>query len=292
MTGPRKMVTGDLSPLRYPGSKRSLFYKLHQIIQQNELNPNVLVEPFVGGGNIALHFLANSLVERVIVADKDPLVYSFWKVLSKQPQHLIDFVSNVKVDIPSFYMYKSFARHYHFHSTKKLAEACLFLNRTSFSGLLTHEAGPLGGKNQSSAYPIDCRFMRKTLIARIAAIAKYSHRIVVMEGDWNTTIPEALEWMSGKRRLNRPLFYLDPPFYNKAEHLYRCFFKPEDHVLLFDHLMDMKSDWVLSYDRTPEILAMYDNGHCRHVNVSFPYSLNSDSQRRANELLITPLSLP
>ena len=52
MQDSRKIVTGDLSPLRYPGSKRSLFPLLVQTIQLNKLNPNVLVEPFVGGGNI------------------------------------------------------------------------------------------------------------------------------------------------------------------------------------------------------------------------------------------------
>lgn len=45
----------------------------------------------------------------------------------------------------------------------------LFLNRVNYSGVLF--AGPLGGNNQASAYPVDCRFNKDNIIERIQTIA-------------------------------------------------------------------------------------------------------------------------
>lgn len=50
-----------------------------------------------------------------------------------------------------------------------MAFACLFLNRTSFNGTLHWRAGPIGGKEQTSKYAIDCRFPRERLVQRLRA---------------------------------------------------------------------------------------------------------------------------
>ena len=162
-----KMKVKDLSPLRYPGSKKKLVSYLYEIIKFNRLNPNVLVEPFVGGGNVALHFLLNEIVDKIIIADKDKLIYSFWEVLFSNPDYLINFIKSVKIDLDTFYQYKEIARTFKYYKKEKLAEACIYLNRTSFSGIMTDIAGPLGGKSQKSQYKIDCRFNKKRLIEKI-----------------------------------------------------------------------------------------------------------------------------
>ena len=91
-----KIIAKYLSPLRYPGSKKKLVLYLYEIMKLNKLNSNVLVEPFVGGGSISLHFLLNGIVNKIIIADKDKLIYSFWKVLFSNPDYLIDFIKKVK----------------------------------------------------------------------------------------------------------------------------------------------------------------------------------------------------
>ena len=47
----------DFSPLRYPGSKQKIAKYIEIILSYNALNPDVIVEPFVGGGSICLYFL-------------------------------------------------------------------------------------------------------------------------------------------------------------------------------------------------------------------------------------------
>ena len=49
---------------------------------------------------------------------------------------------------------------------------CLFLNRTTFSGILGGHAGPIGGRSQSSDHTIDCRFNKDALAERILNVKR------------------------------------------------------------------------------------------------------------------------
>jgi len=287
-----KMKVKDLSPLRYPGSKRKLVSYLYEIIKYNKLNPNVLVEPFVGGGNIALHFLLNGIVDKIIIADKDKLIYSFWEVLFSNPDYLIDFIKRVKINLNAFYKYKKIARAFENCEKEKLAEACIYLNRTSFSGIMTDIAGPLGGKSQKSQYKIDCRFNKKRLIEKIKYISAFSRSVIVLPFDWKDTIKYAQDWVKNKKRLNRLFFYFDPPFFNKADGLYRCYFNKEEHKQLHKEIICLSYDWVLSYDNAPEIRRLYSNDKYIAMHIEVPYSINSHAKRIEKELIITPLALP
>ena len=55
--------------------------------------------------------------------------------------------------------------------------------------------------------------------------------------------------------------YLDPPFYERAERLYRHYFQAADHEALRDVTRDLRQWWLLSYDSAREILDLYaDHG--------------------------------
>ena len=286
--------TGNLSPLRYPGSKKKFACHFYKIIKHNQLNPTILVEPFVGGGNIFLNFLANKLVNRVIIADNDKLIYSFWKEVFLHPKRLISFVNKVKVDLPTFNKYKDIAINSSKHSLSVLAKACLFLNRTSFSGILTNDAGPLGGREQKSPYKIDCRFNRKNLVEKIKYISNFKSKVKVFPYNWEETIKYIkAEKTNKKTPMENILFYFDPPFFNKASHLYRCYFSDDDHKQFCDKVSNLKYNWVLSYDNASEIRKLYSTrNNCRKMHIEMPYSINSHSKRLKKELIITPLKLP
>lgn len=276
------------SPLRYPGSKRKLFNYFERVLVHNNSTPQVLVEPFVGGGSIFINFLYRHNESKVIIADKDELVYSFWKILFTEPSYLINFVKKVRVNLKTFDQYRYISSHPAKFNRKKLAEVCLFLNRTSFSGILNNSAGPIGGREQKSIYKIDCRFGRKNLIKKIKNIAAFKNRVVVLPYNWE----ETLKYVAGKRKYkNRSLlFYFDPPFYKKADQLYRYHFDNVSHKDLRDKLMKLKQPWILSYDRAQEIQNLYSA--FTRINVSMPYSINSPAKRLEKELIITPLKLP
>jgi DNA adenine methylase len=283
---------GDLSPLRYPGSKQKLVPYLVELLHHNDVQIDTLVEPFVGGGSVFLHLLMNGLAKNVIIADKDPLIASFWSVVFSEPEALVSYVRRARVTLKSFYRYKRVLKHPGGFGQDQQARACLFLNRTSFSGLLTQKVGPLGGKNQNSPYSIDCRFIRQTLVTRIRALSKFADRVTVLNWDWRKTISYTEELLAENGSHKSLFLYLDPPFYRKASDLYPICFQEQDHRDLHGVLRDLPHNWVLSYDNADEIRELYLDGNHQDVNIEMPYSLNSHAQRREKELLITPLKLP
>ena len=279
----------SLSPLRYPGSKKKLIPYLIRILDKNDLKPSILVEPFAGGASVSLHFLQYNLVSKVIIADKDKLIYSFWHTLFNNPQHLVRFIRGVEISLETYNKYKKIAKRTNGHSKQELAETCIFLNRTSFSGILSNSAGPIGGPKQSSKYKIHCRFNRQRLIENIIYISTFRKKVIVLPYDWKRTIKYAKNWANKAKMIDKIFFYFDPPFYYKAERLYRKFFNAGDHKRLSKKILSLRHDWILSYDNAKEVKKLYSKNRC---HIELPYSINSHAKRLEKELIITPLSLP
>lgn len=287
-----KLIVKNLSPLRYPGSKKNLVVYLYRIIKHNKLSPNVFIEPFAGGGNVALNFITNKIVKKIIIADKDKLLYSFWYTVFAEADYLINFIRRTRVDLKTFLKYKKIAQNAEDYDRRELARACLFLNRTSFSGILTNIAGPLGGVKQKSKYKINCRFNKEVLIKKIRYISSFKKKVIVLPYDWSDTVNYAKKWIKYRKLLNKPFFYFDPPFFRKAKDLYRCYFDSAKHIEFCNELLSLEYDWVLSYDNVSEIKEMYSNNSYIQMHMEMPYSINSHAKRIEKELIITPLDLP
>ena len=103
---------------------------------------------------------------------------------------------------------------------------------------------------------------------------------------------ETLKYIAEKDKYKNAslLYYFDPPFYKKADQLYRYHFDDANHKNLRDKLIKLKQPWILSYDRAKEIQNLYSA--FTRINVSMPYSINSPAKRLEKELIITPLKLP
>jgi DNA adenine methylase len=278
----------NLSPLRYPGSKRKLVKYINKILVHNKFSPRILVEPFAGGGSVFLHFLINNKVDKVVIADKDELIYSFWRTLFYDSSYLVNFIKKVKVNLENFDYYRNIASNVGKFKRRSLAEACLFLNRTSFSGILNDSAGPIGGRKQESDYKIDCRFGRKNLIQKVKQIAALRDKVVVLSCNWADTLKYPFQKL--KYKSEEVLFYFDPPFYKKANHLYRHYFNDKNHEDLRDVVIKLKQPWILSYDRAREIEKLYSG--FKSVHIQMPYSINSPAKRLEKELIITRLKIP
>ena len=125
------------SPLRYPGSKRRLAKYIQEALTLNDLSPALYIEPFAGGASVALHLLAQDCVERVILIDRDPLVADFWKVVFTDTEWLIDQVLSVAITLENWDAFRAQPE----GAPRDNALKCLFLNRTSFSGILIVQVG-------------------------------------------------------------------------------------------------------------------------------------------------------
>jgi DNA adenine methylase len=265
-----------LSPLRYPGGKRRLMPYLAAALEANDLEPDLFVEPFAGGAGVALELLATQRVKRIGLGERDPYLAAFWSTVFFDNDWLCNKIDEIDVSLATWERLKRGR----FRSLRNRALACLFLNRTSFNGTLHTRAGPIGGKAQTGPYKIDCRFPRDRLKRRIRACAELSDSVAfVREADALEVIRDSRRQVHGKGGL---FFYLDPPFWAKAQQLYRFSFTRIDHERLSTALRYVKQPYLLSYDSAPEVEALYAHHECLVERVELLYG----TQRMAGEELV------
>lgn len=296
--------------------------------------PLTLVEPFAGGAATTLRLLTDGIVDHAVIGDADPLVASFWIEAAKNPERLIDRMAEEFDNYVSAGGSAAVARWDYWRSWRPdpllSAEAnradqavkCLFLNRTTFSGILHGSAGPIGGRAQTSPYPIGCRFDVEGLATRIRWVGHLhlSGRLRdVLESEWRDTLQHSRSLVDDCSNL---IAYLDPPYIEKSSRLYAVSFTrrgqtPDiwqgigSHQLLAEYLKSEASfRWILSYDEHPDLLAnvlLYGrrrmtpneeamrNGAKQWTisnrTVTLQHSASVGSKRReVSELLLTTLS--
>lgn len=285
-----------ISPLRYPGSKRYLVRYIQKALKENQLTPQLYIEPFAGGASIAINLLLGGQVKKAILMDIDPWVASFWDVLFFDTEWLVDQIRNIPITLDQWNEFK------YGNPTDKRTQAitCLFLNRTSFSGILEKRVGPLGGRKQASQYPIDCRFPREKIIQKVLNISSHREKIYAV---WNCSYHEGFAQIQSDQKENKLpyedlFYYFDPPFFEKADDLYRYYFKENDHRRFRDFVLNLDSKWILSYDFTPKMKELYDDAFQNHTNgahhnqVNAYYSIAVMPERKiVKEVVITNLSI-
>lgn len=284
-----------LSPLRYPGAKRQLI-PMFDLLLRNRFT-TTFIEPFAGGASVSLHVAANGLADRVVIGEADPMLYYFWQIACFDTDWLIEQVETVEVSLSAWDRFRDRSD----LTPRGQALACLFLNRTSFSGILDRRAGPIGGRAQQSAYNLACRFPRVELARRlrlVGELTKAGRLALVCMGDYEDTVTEALESYGS----DGAFVYMDPPFFAKASRLYRRSFALEDHRRLARYVMGLRAPWVLSYDHHPVIEDLYsvplirlpgeppDSGRLRHHLTTRTLHYTAHSRRGSgDEFLVTNL---
>lgn len=276
-----------ISPLRYPGSKRRLASYIAKMLRMNSLHPELFVEPFAGGASVALQLLKSGLVDRIGLIEIDPLVASFWRMVFYDTDRLIDWVNTVEVSVANWKRFKSGNP----RSCRSMAFTCLFLNRTSFSGILAPCAGPIGGKQQCSDYKVDCRFPRETLARRIRQAGDLREQVAFV---YNTSWDDGLELIAAAQKSGSlptgVCYYFDPPFFHKAERLYTYYFNQKDHERLRDTILSLKHPWILSYDSASDVMDLYKDSIQDAAEVHMLYGTSGGGGNRiATETLLTSL---
>jgi DNA adenine methylase len=246
------------SPLRYPGGKASLYNFLVKALEINNINYGVYAEGFAGGAGAALTLLMQEDVGSIYLNDVDFFVYSFWWSVLNDTEELsrliYDTVPNVNDWDHYSGIYSSFLKTENSSISKTIAAfAAFYLNRCNRSGILS--AGPIGGKDQRGKWKIDARFNKAELINRIQKVALYKDRIKVTNYD----IIKFLRWFQEQGHSpESTLIYLDPPYVEQGEQLYKHFFNYRKHSDLAKYLqLSVNYKWIVSYDDVPSVHLMY-----------------------------------
>lgn len=266
---------------------------IKRIIERNELSPKLFVEPFAGGASVSIQLLNQNIVESIGLIELDPLVASFWKTVFSDPEWLKAEIKKHNVTLEKWEEIQSNLPKY--QSDRERAFACLFLNRTNFSGYMARNVGPIGGRSQNSKYKIGCRFPKETIIDRIDKISQLSDRVeFIWDCSWENGLSKIEDLKNNNEVSDNILFYFDPPFYNQAKKLYAFYFEEDEHRALRDKILTINDSWILSYDYVDEIKHLYNGNGSNSTHVEVLYNGSSVSGgKKAKELLITNLeSLP
>jgi DNA adenine methylase len=271
--------------LRYPGAKRRLASYIEACLKLNDLRPGLFVEPMAGGASVSLQLAQNDAVEKIMLGELDPDVAAFWRVAFFDHEWLCGQIERATVSVPAWNKHKRSTP----EGDRERAFRCLFLNRTSFSGILSPTSGPIGGQKQESSHTIDCRWNASTLTQRIEQVARLKDKVEppIMEAPW----PETVAHAQSLREARDLFFYFDPPFYEQGTRLYRHAFDDEAHLALKQGIDKLQSNWILSYDPAPFIVSLYDGSVKRRRNAEFLYTTTGkkDELRKASELILTNL---
>jgi len=273
----------NVTPLRYPGGKAALTDLLRQIIELNRFGNRRYVEPFAGGAGAGIGLLLSEAVDGVLLNDLDYRIYCFWHSVIKRPNDLKRLIASTPVNIRQWRKQRQIYRSPLCHTWLHIGFATLYLNRCNRSGIIGN-GGPIGGVDQSGKWKIDVRFNKEELQRRIDRIAEYANRIEISRLD----ALECLQRVNSFEEIRPSFVYLDPPYYRKGPYLYLNALEHDDHVRLAEFLRTKATfPWVMTYDDTPQIRAMYD--WCRVTR----YSLRYSAQRKGfgSEILISPPTL-
>ena len=261
------------TPLRYPGGKAKFAPKIKSIIENNDLHGHY-VEPYAGGAGVALDLLFNGVCTDIHINDLDLAIYHFWKSITEETEDFIRLVSKTDVTIEEWHKQKEILKQDDISPIER-GFAAFFLNRTNRSGIL--KGGVIGGLQQSGNYKLDCRFNKEALIKRIQKIGSMNNKIHVYNQDTEKWLLEIDNLIP-----SNSLIYLDPPYYEKGQGLYRNFYNHQDHKSIKEKLVKVKTPWVVSYDNNQNIRDIYQ----QYRQEEYILNYSASKKMKATEVII------
>ena len=231
------------SPLRYPGGKTWLVPHVRDWLGRMQ-RPRLLVEPFAGGGIVSLTAVMEGFVDDCLLVERDPDVAAFWLAALHHGPELIERVldfapSREEVERLMLAEPRSVVDH---------GFRTLVLNRTRRGGVLA--PGAALTRNGENGAGVSSRWYPLTLARRLQSICACAHRISIHEGDGIETIASITREEEGV------VFFVDPPYTatggkRAGSRLYA--YNDVDHASLFSLLDGGAADFLMTYDRSPQV---------------------------------------
>ena len=252
----------NYSPLRYPGGKARITPLVKMLMESAGVHHGCYIEPFVGGGGVALSLLLNDKVSRIVINDYDISIYSVWHAILNETNKLISLIEKTPITIEEWHRQKNIFANNNDKYSLELAFATFFLNRTNRSGIL--KAGPIGGYDQNGRYLIDARFNKLKLINKIIKISEHKQKIYLYNQDIEQFILETLP-----NYADNSFIYFDPPYYKKGRELYKNFFTPKDHDRIAELLFHLNIPWMITYDNEDYIENLYSKNYIKKYDINY-----------------------
>ena len=152
----------------------------------------------------------------------------------------------------------------------------LVLNRTRRGGILAPGAAlTRAGENGKG---VASRWYPETIVARLRRISDWADRIAFCETD-GTKLLETLG------SLEDTAVFVDPPYTAGGKRAGKRLYSNHevDHARLFETLADSKANFLMTYDRAPEIVELVK----RHSFSAVEVTMKNTHHARLPELIIT-----
>ncbi len=237
------------SPFRYPGGKTWFVPTFRDWVDSLQSKPEVLIEPFAGGGIIGLTGLFENLVSRVVLVELDEDVAAVWQsVVDGHAEWLANRILAFELTKESVVAEMSKSN----SDIREKAFQTILKNRTCHGGILAEGSGFL--KNGENGKGITSRWYPATLAQRFLNIKRIADGISFCKED-------GLEVIRQYSHRQDVIFFIDPPYTaggkRAGKRLYRHY--ALDHEKLFALCESIKGDFLMTYDNADEVKSMAKN---------------------------------
>jgi DNA adenine methylase len=256
------------SPFRYPGGKTWLIPTVRTWLKQSK-KPNLLIEPFAGGGIVSLTAAFEKLADHVTMVEMDKEIAAVWEIMLNGKnkwlaERIISFDltrENIQTELDNPNK-----------SLQDIAFCTILKNRVFHGGILAKGSGMI--KNGENGKGLSSRWYAKTLHDRIRAIEFVKDKIDFISGD-------AFEILEKNISNKEAYFFIDPPYTIAGKRLYTYF--DIDHGNLFRLTSLLKGKYMLTYDDTPEIRQLADKYQLQYRTIP----MKTTHHLQKNEIIIS-----
>jgi DNA adenine methylase len=246
-------------PLSYIGGKRALAKQIIAIFPEH----TTYVEAFAGGAQVFFH-KPPSKVE--VLNDLDGELVNFYRVCQQHHEELIRYFRFMVRSREWFALLKSTDPRT--LTDVQRAARHMYLLKNSFEGLV-----------RDPHYSINIVQPPSFNLERLPNLIEESHKRLMRVQIESLPYEEILARFDGPATL----FYLDPPYYDRA--LYNYNLKPKDFATLAERLKPLHGKFVLSLNDVPEVRALFKDFSIRDIDLH--YTAQKHVGRRYKEVLIT-----
>lgn len=234
------------SPFRYPGGKTWFVPTFRDWMAGLYPKPQLLIEPFAGGGIISITALFEEFVTGAVMAEIDDDVSAVWQaVVDGHSGWLAGRI--LKFDLTLETVNQEISRKD--VDVKEKAFQTILKNRTFHGGILAEGSGFL--KYGENGKGILSRWYPETIAKRFRNLDQIAQRIRFCKED-------GLKIIEKYSNRDDVVFFIDPPYTaggkKAGKRLYRHF--SIDHNYLFSLCGSVKGRFLMTYDNADEVKEM------------------------------------
>lgn len=238
------------SPFRYPGGKTWFVPTFRDWMTYVFPKPQLLIEPFAGGGIISITALFEKFVPRVVMAEIDSDVAAVWQaVVDGHADWLAKRITEFDLTLES--VTQEISRNNNLEVKEKAFQTIL-KNRTFHGGILAEGSGFL--KYGENGKGILSRWYPETIAKRFINLNKISGSISFRNEDGLSIIEEY-------SNRDDVVFFIDPPYTAGGKKAGKRLYRHSiiDHEYLFSLCQSVKGQFIMTYDNADEVKEMARN---------------------------------